>query len=143
MLRIPQSVYDDMRGGAEQAYPHECCGVLLGREQDGGVRVISEVVSCRNANTDSPATRYNIAPHELIRILRESRERGLEIVGFYHSHPEHPPQWSPTDLEQAYWVGCSYVITNVRNGVAAETKSFLLDGMDEQKRFVDESFEIV
>jgi proteasome lid subunit RPN8/RPN11 len=79
-----------------------------------------------------------------VRIAREARNRGLEIAGFYHSHPDHPAQWSATDLAEAHWLGCSYVITEVVAGKAAATHSFALAGqIEEDKRFQHEYIEIV
>ncbi len=127
-----------MRRHAEQTYPQECCGVLLGEIVEDERRVGS-VVSCRNARFDSAQNHYEIDPAELVRIQREARERGLEIVGFYHSHPDHLAMWSPTDLEEAHWIGCSYVITSVQQGKATATTSFVLVGTTEDdKAFFDE-----
>jgi proteasome lid subunit RPN8/RPN11 len=101
------------------------------------------VVRCANARADSPHDRYYIDPRELLRIQREARNRELDVIGFYHSHPDHPARWSQTDLAEAHWLGCSYVITSVNEGSAAQTNSFLLDGGDEeQKRFEDEPLEL-
>jgi proteasome lid subunit RPN8/RPN11 len=67
------------------------------------------------------------------------REQGLDIVGFYHSHPDHPAQWSKTDFAEAHWLGCSYVITAVAQGKAVVTNSFRLQGATEDdKQLVDE-----
>jgi len=142
MLRISQSHYDALREHGEQTYPNECCGVLLGRVDDDA-RVVTSVARCGNTRDDSPHNRYNIDPRELIRIQREARERGEDIVGFYHSHPDHPPHWSPTDLAEAHWFGCSYVITSVDKGKAAVTNSFELTGSEEdEKQLVDENVEV-
>jgi proteasome lid subunit RPN8/RPN11 len=148
MLKLSQSAYVSLRQHGEETYPHECCGVLLGRFDDNGARVVSKTVSriarCGNTRADSPHNRYSIDPRELIRIQREGRERGEDIVGFYHSHPDHPAQWSPTDLAEAHWFGSSYVITSVEKGVATTTNSFELVGSDEvDKKFVDEKTEVV
>ncbi len=78
-----------------------------------------------------------------MRIQRQGRDRGLDIVGFYHSHPDHPARWSQTDLAEAHWIGCSYVIISVEQGKAAQTNSFLLTGsVEEDKRFVDEEIRV-
>jgi proteasome lid subunit RPN8/RPN11 len=139
MLKLSQSDYLSLRRHGEETYPHECCGVLLGQFNDDGSKTVSRTARCGNTREDSPQNRYNIDPKELIRIQREGRERGEDIVGFYHSHPDHPAQWSPTDLAEAHWFGCSYVITSVEKGVAAITNSFELTGADEaDKKFVDE-----
>jgi proteasome lid subunit RPN8/RPN11 len=142
LLKLSQSDYAALRQHGEETYPHECCGVLLGRFDDGGVKTVSGVARCGNTRLDSPHNRYSIDPRELIRIQREGRERGEDIVGFYHSHPDHPAQWSSTDLAEAHWFGCSYVITSVEKGKAGVTNSFELAGTDEDdKRFADEKTE--
>jgi len=64
-------------------------------------------------------------------------------VGFYHSHPDHPARWSPTDLAEAHWTGCSYVITSVENARAGQTNSFLLLDQEEAKHFEDEELDII
>jgi proteasome lid subunit RPN8/RPN11 len=144
MLKMPQSAYISLRQHGEETYPHECCGVLLGHFEDDGARSVSRIARCGNTRADSLHNRYSIDPRELIHIQRDGRERGEEIVGFYHSHPDHPAQWSPTDLAEAHWFGCSYVITSVENGAATITNSFVLTGSDESdKRFVHEKIEIV
>ena len=142
MLKIDQSCYHQLRRHGEETYPHECCGVLLGRAEDDQ-RLVTSIARAGNTRTDSPQNRYNIDPRELIAIQRQARERGMDIVGFYHSHPDHPARWSSTDLAEAHWLGCSYVITRVEEGQARETNSFLLLGGDEaEKRFQDEPFEV-
>jgi len=144
MIRIPPSHYAALRLHGEETYPHECCGVLLGTMTDDGARVVTSIARAGNTRTDSPRNRYNIDPKELVRIQREGRERGEDIIGFYHSHPDHPTQWSQTDLAEAHWFGCSYVITSVEKGKAVLTNSFELTGFDENdKKLVDERIEIV
>ncbi|HTY82899.1 MAG TPA: M67 family metallopeptidase [Silvibacterium sp.] len=147
MLKLTEQIYDAIRRHGEETYPHECCGVLLGGsridENGDGVNDVEDAVRAGNTRTDSARNRYSIAPQELIRIQREARQRSLDIVGFYHSHPDHPAKWSKTDFAEAHWIGCSYVITSVREGVAAETNSFLLTGTtEENKAFVDEPVEV-
>jgi len=143
MLKLSPSAYVSLRQHGEETYPHECCGVLLGHFDDSGSKTVSRIARCGNTREDSPHNRYNIDPRELIRIQREGRERGEDIVGFYHSHPDHPAQWSPTDLAEAHWFGCSYVITSVEKGVATITNSFELVGSDEaDKKFVDDEIEV-
>jgi proteasome lid subunit RPN8/RPN11 len=144
MLRIGQAHYEAMRRHGEQTYPDECCGVLLGRFEDDGTRVVTSLARASNTRTDSPQNRYNIDPKELVRIQREGREREEDIIGFYHSHPDHPARWSPTDHAEAHWHGCSYVITSVERGTAVVTNSFELSGTNENdKRLVDEKLEVV
>jgi proteasome lid subunit RPN8/RPN11 len=144
MLKISGSAYASLRQHGEETYPYECCGVLLGRFEDDGTKTVTHVIRCGNTREDSPHNRYNIDPKELIPIQKEGRERGEDIVGFYHSHPDHPAQWSSTDLADAHWLGCSYVITSVQKGKAAITNSFELAGSDEaDKKLADEIIAVV
>ncbi|MGA9669322.1 MAG: M67 family metallopeptidase [Terracidiphilus sp.] len=138
VLHMTRAVYEAIRAHGEETYPYECCGALLGQSLSGeeGWKV-EAAVRAGNTRTDSAHNRYNIAPLELVKIEREARRQGLGIAGFYHSHPDHPAQWSQTDLAEAHWLGCSYVITAVAKGLATETNSFRLAGANEE----DKSFE--
>jgi len=134
-LQISNAIFDSIRGHGEETYPHECCGVLLGRSTSEGWSVAA-AVRAGNTRTDSAHNRYQIAPVELVKIQREAHRQRLDIAGFYHSHPDHPAQWSATDFAEAHWIGCSYVITEVADGRARTTNSFLLAGTtEEDKRF--------
>jgi proteasome lid subunit RPN8/RPN11 len=143
MLRIHYDEYEAVRAHGQETYPHECCGVLLGKAEEGVGNRVQQIVRAGNTRTDSAHNRYNIAPQELVKIQRQARGLGLDIVGFYHSHPDHPARWSVTDIAEAHWLGCSYIITSVEKGSAAITNSFLLTGTSEDdKRFEDEGIEI-
>ena len=141
MLRLTKSLYAEIRRHGEDTYPHECCGVLLGAIE-GATRTVSATIRCGNTRADSPHN-YHIDPKELVAAQREGRQKGLDIVGFYHSHPDHPARWSQTDFAEAHWIGCSYVITSVEKGRATVTNSFALAGTtEEDKHFVDEPVEV-
>jgi len=142
-LKIPGILYDQLRQHGEATYPHECCGVLVGEFDEAGGKVVKGAVECGNTRTDSPANRYHISPSELVRVQREAMLAGRDIVGFYPSHPDHPARWSVTDLAEAHWTGCSYVITSVEKGRAVLTNSFLLLDQEEAKHFEDESLEVI
>jgi proteasome lid subunit RPN8/RPN11 len=133
MLTIPQPLYDELRAHGEETYPHECCGIMLGKSTDDALHV-HQLIRAGNTRTDSAHNRYHIAPQELIKAQREARKAGLDIVGFYHSHPDHPAQWSPTDFAEAHWFGCAYVITAIERGHAKITNSFLLIGATEEDK---------
>ena len=150
MLRIEYADYEALRAHGEETYPNECCGVLLGKNvaiegnSAAALNHVHQIVRAGNTRTDSAHNRYNIAPQELVKIQRQARGLGLDIVGFYHSHPDHPAQWSTTDFAEAHWLGCSYIITSVEQGKAATTNSFLLSGTEEDnKKFQDEAIEIM
>jgi proteasome lid subunit RPN8/RPN11 len=143
MLRIQYADYEALRTHGEETYPNECCGVLLGKNIAGEGNHVQQIVRAGNTRTDSAHNRYNIAPQELVKIQRRARGLGLDIVGFYHSHPDHPAQWSKTDFAEAHWLGCSYIITSVEQGKAITTNSFLLLGTGEDdKKFEDEAIQI-
>jgi proteasome lid subunit RPN8/RPN11 len=148
MLRMGQAQFDAIRRHGEETYPNECCGVLLGHMEENGNMVI-DALPAENTRSDSAHNRYHIAPQELIRIQQQARRHGLDIVGFYHSHPDHPAEWSKTDLEEAHWIGCSYVITRVFGSLtgglgdavrcrAMETNSFLLAGTGEEDKHLED-----
>ncbi len=146
-LLLSQALYDAIRAHGEETYPHECCGIFLGKVEGDDIRV-ADALRAGNTRTDSAHNRYHIAPQELIAAQREGRKRGLDIVGFYHSHPDHPAQWSQTDFAEAHWFGCAYVITAVAGdkttGKATVTNSFLLTGTSEDdKAFADQALTVV
>ena len=138
---MSQASYDLIRRAAEFSYPNEGCGILLGHTTNGSRTVVSTFPAC-NAHPE-PLRHYTIDSKQVIEAQKQARDQGLDIVGFYHSHPDHPAQYSETDLEEAHWPDCSYVITSVDQGHAAQTSSFLLIGPEESKMFADEEIEIV
>jgi proteasome lid subunit RPN8/RPN11 len=139
ILNLTRAVYEQIRAHGEQTYPNECCGALIGQSTPEGWTV-EAAVAAGNTRTDSAHNRYQIAPIELVKIERDARKQGLGIAGFYHSHPDHPAQWSPTDLSEAHWLGCVYVITAVAKGQATITNAFLLAGnTEEEKHFEPEA----
>ncbi len=140
MLRITRQELAAIERHAEETYPHECCGVLLGTS-DGGDRVVRAARRCGNA--DAATDWFAIDPREILRIEREGRAHGWDIVGFYHSHVDCAARWSQSDFAEAHWLGCSYMITRVDQGKAGETNSFALVGASEEdKHFEDEKIEV-
>lgn len=119
---------------AERTYPHECCGLLLGRVLDGA-KVVEDLWPCENAWVESPQNRSLIPSDQVLRCDREARARGLDIVGFYHSHPDVSAHPSAFDREHAlpWW---SYIIISVQHGKAAELRSWRL--RDDRSQFDQE-----
>jgi proteasome lid subunit RPN8/RPN11 len=142
LLKLSRPLYAQLRAHAEQSYPHECCGALLGALQ-GDDWSVCAIVRADNLSSDSAYSHYQISPEELVKIARQARESGLSIAGFYHSHPDHPALWSETDLGEAHWPGCSYVIIEVAQGRVGAVNSFRLLGAGEaEKRFVLEKIQL-
>ena len=125
MLKLEDELFREIEAHAAEAYPEECCGALLGVREDG-TRIVTRIMRCRNVHAE-PRHRYSIDPAELISIQREGREAKLEIVGFYHSHPDHPATASPTDLAEANWTGCSYLIVSVEARRIVAVRSYVLE----------------
>jgi proteasome lid subunit RPN8/RPN11 len=122
-LRLRPADADAIRAHGRETYPHECCGFLLGAPDGGEVQ---EIARASNAREDSPANRYLIPPVEFVRVQRDADARGLEIVGFYHSHPDHPARPSAFDRDHA-WPGYAYLIAAVAEGEPKELKGYRLE----------------
>jgi proteasome lid subunit RPN8/RPN11 len=139
-LRLPNAVAAAMRAHAEAAYPNECCGAMLGLRKGPDWLVISSIAAENAAEDQARRAGYQIGPRDLLDIAVAARRRGLEIAGFYHSHPDCEAAWSPADLAGAHWIGASYAIIEVRDGRAAAMRSFRLAGAtEEDKRFEAET----
>jgi proteasome lid subunit RPN8/RPN11 len=123
-LRLPGALADEIRRHGEAAYPAECCGVLIGREE-GDAKVVVRLEPAVNRRTDDPH-RYLIAPEDLLRLERALRGTGENIVGYYHSHPDHPARPSAFDTEHA-WPWYSYLIVRIDGGQGADMASWVLD----------------
>jgi len=134
-LRIPARHQAVVRAHLCAAYPEEGCGVLIGRERDG-LRVVERVTVLPNQREDSRQNRYLISPENFLAADREARAAGLDVLGFFHSHPDHPAVPSSFDLEHA-WPYYSYLIASVERGEWTEMRSFRLS--DDRSRFEPES----
>lgn len=127
-----------IRRHGEADYPAEACG-LIGGEIDGDRKVVLQLVPLTNQRTDSARNRYLIDPESFRRAQERLDRDGIEVLGVYHSHPDHPPAPSAFDREHA-WPWLSYVIVGVRAGRADEMKSWVL--ADDRGTFDEESITI-
>jgi proteasome lid subunit RPN8/RPN11 len=125
-VRMKPGHLDRIRVHGEAAYPHECCGVLLGRF-DGEDKLVEEIRELGNEREDSRHNRFLITPETLFRCEREARALQLDIIGFYHSHPNAPARPSEFDREHA-WPTYSYVIVSVHDGRSEDLTSWVLVG---------------
>ncbi len=121
-LVLSQRQIAEIREHAREAYPHECCGVFVGQ---GGQRLtVRSVHRTDNIDAERARDRYEVDPREILRLDRSAETQGQEIVGFYHSHPDHPPLPSATDAEHA-WPGYVYVIASVAESGAVKVRSWI------------------
>jgi len=123
MISIEAEAWQAMVRHAEAGYPKECCGILLGKEQDGG-RVVTLAVPCRNAYDGDQRDRFHLDPKDQLAADRKARELGLTVLGFFHSHPDEEAYFSSTDLKYS-WPWYSNVVLSVREGGVRYAKSFI------------------
>jgi proteasome lid subunit RPN8/RPN11 len=121
---MPVRLTDEVRAAllrhAEETYPHECCGALLGREVDG-VRLIEQLAALPNSWDEDEfdkRRRFKIEPADMLAAMRQARRAGLDVLGVYHSHPDAPARPSATDLARAGFPGEAYLIAGVVQGRA-------------------------
>lgn len=114
MMRIEPAAWQAMVRHAEQSYPNECCGALLGVVENG-VQRVSLARPLRNVYAGDQRDRYEVDPTELLAVDREARAQGLQLIGIYHSHPDADAYFSKTDLENSCpWF--SFVVLAVKKG---------------------------
>jgi len=121
-LRIPQAELKRLHAHAVKGYPHEVVGILAGTRANGEVARVQPLV---NERADSPRNRYRVAGLVVLRAEQALEAEGLEILGYYHSHPDHPAQYSDYDRDHAL-PNLSYLITAVHEGVVVDTLSWRL-----------------
>ena len=137
-LVISRADFDGLRAQSERDYPHETCGLLGGRAE-GGQKHVVRLVPMSNARQDSPHNRYLIEPEAFLHAAGKLEREGLEVLGVYHSHPDHPARPSAFDAEHA-WPRLSYVIVRVDGGRAGDTNSWVL--ADDRGSFGEEPIHI-
>lgn len=148
-LWISKELAEGIRRHGAETYPHECCGALLGRDgsiADGhgatektATREVFRLHPLVNRREDSPRNRFEVTPHDVLEAEKAAGDKGLEVVGWYHSHPDHPARPSQYDRDHA-WPWYSYVIVSVVNGMAQEMTSWKLS--DDRAEFAAEPIEI-
>ena len=140
MIRITQELLNQIRAHGVRDYPYECCGLLLGRYGAGG-KVVKETYPISNAREETAKrNRFLIAPEELMRGERYARGKDLEVVGFYHSHPDSPAVPSQYDLDHA-WPTYSYIIVSTSGDEAKDLFSW--EQEPDRSRFNQEKLKIL
>ncbi len=122
-MKIVRAALAAVEAHAAEGYPYEVCGFLIGPL---GRRRITEARRAGNLVTERARDRYEIDPRDHIRVQKECDSKGLEVVGYYHSHPDHPAQASVFDAERA-WAGPLYLIVSVSRGRVAERGAFVAE----------------
>ena len=125
IVRLGVRAVATIRRHAAAAYPYECCGALIGTASDEGVVQIVEAAELNNVTDEGPRRRFRVSPADYRQSEARARALGAELVGFYHSHPDHPAQPSQYDLDHA-WPNFSYVIVAVAGGEAGDLRSWRL-----------------
>jgi proteasome lid subunit RPN8/RPN11 len=130
-LTISSEVDAGIRRHGQETYPHECCGALVGR--DGAVTAI---VALPNTTDEGPRRRFMVRPSDYQLAERRATELGGELLGFYHSHPDHPARPSQYDLDHA-WPTFAYIIVAVAEGASKEMTVWYLQ--EDRSRFEEGS----
>jgi proteasome lid subunit RPN8/RPN11 len=136
VIEISQALVAEIGRHGARVYPNECCGALLGVAGDDGAKQVRALLALDNRREGEAArTRFLITGEDLLWALKQARAQGLDILGFYHSHPDHPARPSEFDREHA-WPGYSYIIVAVAGGEPQEATSWVL--ADDRSQFVAE-----
>ena len=136
-LKIPAELMQKIEAHGVETFPYECCGALLGRDDDGG-RVVAALFALSNRRQDSPRNRFEITPEDVMLAERTAHDKKLDLIGWYHSHPNAPARPSEFDREQA-WPWYSYIIVSIRDGSAKEMTSWRLE--DDRTAYDPEAIE--
>ncbi|HEY2016908.1 MAG TPA: M67 family metallopeptidase [Bryobacteraceae bacterium] len=123
MIRIEPEAWEAMVSHARQAYPNECCGAMIGSLADDGKQV-RVAMPLENAFEGAQAARYELRPQDLLAADKAARERSMDLIGIYHSHPDCDAYFSKTDLENSCpWY--SFVVLSIQKGEFHHANSWL------------------
>src|SRR6266404_7665428 len=136
LIALDEKHLAEIRQHGERDYPFECCGLMLGRFEGEGRKIVTETYSISNAREEAAKrNRFLIRPEELIQGERYARTKRLDVLGFYHSHPDAPAVPSQYDQEHA-WPTYSYIVVSVLKGATRELRSWEL--RPDRSRFDEE-----
>ncbi len=124
VLKVPSQLAAKIQAHGMETYPHECCGAILGRDVDGRREVLG-LLALANRRDDSPRNRFEVTPGDVQLAEKTAAEKKIELIGWYHSHPDAPARPSEFDREHA-WPWYSYIIVSVQSGMPREMSSWRL-----------------
>ena len=139
MIRIPASLLRQIYDHTEESYPYECCGLLIGMTDKDNNHSVHAFRPCKNLNKERARDRYLMDPLDHLRVNREFENSPWDIIGIYHSHPDHPSRASQTDTDRAVEIMAtvwSYVIVSVQKGKVASAQSWVLN--ESERKFYEE-----
>jgi proteasome lid subunit RPN8/RPN11 len=129
MITVERQPWREMVNHAQATYPNECCGAMIGNVSsgpDGDLKTVVHAIALDNASSGPQAARYELRPEDLLKADREARERKMDLIGIYHSHPDCGAYFSETDLKNSCpWY--SFVVLSIKNGKFDHANSFLPD----------------
>jgi proteasome lid subunit RPN8/RPN11 len=137
VLKINEELARKIRAQGVETYPHECCGAILGRDNDGSREVLG-LMPLANRRDDSPRNRFEVTPDDVLLAEKTARDQKLELIGWYHSHPDAPARPSEFDREHA-WPWYSYIIVSVQSGQPRDMNSWRL--RDDRSAYDSEAIE--
>lgn len=142
MLTLSEALHEAIKAHGAASYPYEGCGLLLGSAENGH-NVVIDIRPLPNVwpvEAEKPE-RFRIDENDWRDVELEAMAEGLDVIGIFHSHPDHPPIASPRDLAWASWPGYSYLITEVRNGRPVNSRSWQLAA--DRSGFLEEEITII
>ncbi len=141
MIKVLEEIFNNILEHSKESYPNECCGALLGTvDYSNDTKNVVDVKPLTNINKERAADRYEIDPAELLSVEKKAGTNGLDVVGFYHSHPDHPSRPSQFDRDRG-WPDYSYIIVAVEGGKKTQAQSWHFDRPDDP--FKEETLEIL
>ena len=139
MIRLTPQHRNQIAAHGERDYPHECCGLMLGAFAAGDLKTIAEIYPISNAREEAAKrNRFLITPEEFMEGEEYAQQNGLDVVGFYHSHPDHPAVPSGYDLDHA-WPLYSYIVVAVKAGTAGDIRSWEME--PDRSKFTEEEIQ--
>jgi len=139
ILLLSKDAEAQIRAHGAETYPHECCGALLGRDAKDGIRHVVGLFPLVNRRDDSPRNRFAVSSQDVLEAEKAGRAAGLDVVGWYHSHPDHPARPSEFDREHA-WPWYSYIIVSVQSGQPKDMTSWRLH--DDRAAYTEEEISV-